>query len=267
MSTTDYSPSLNESTRSSQKMKADEGKDTNKKPIEIEALSGDMSAAFSLPPPQLPFTLPKLSLEQKKQLRLGERIQFQSDMGREGSGFVVLDVAAPPNVVWECLLDFYSYPQTIPTVRDIQMFTNTHLSQDYTTEQPVEYQDGTLATLKYGVPSVTRAAFTLSKFRLKIAAIHKYRPHPLGDYMVFTLDPACTNLVLRNAKGVWHTQNNVEGLREGHTRVWLLCELKVSPILPKWIVDYAAQRAMPRATTWIKPTVEAAASLWLKQDD
>jgi len=186
-------------------------------------------------------------------------------MGREGSGFVVVDINAPAAVVWECLLDFYSYPQTIPTVRDVQMFTNTHMGQDYYSEDKVErYEDGTLATLKHGVPSVTRAAFTLSKFRLTIAAIHKYRPHPLGDYMVFTLDPACTNAVLKNAKGVWHTQSNPDGKGDDYTRVWLLCELKVSSLLPQWITNYAAKRAMPRATSWIKPHVEAAAELWWK---
>ena len=239
----------------------------SKKLTEMDALKGDVSAAFSMPPPPLPFTLPELTTEQKTMLQNGERVQYQSDMGREGSGFVVMDVKAPAAVVWECLLDFYSYPQTIPTVRGVQMFTNTHMNSDYYSEAAIEkkeYQDGTLATLKHGIPSVTRAAFTLSKFRLKIAAIHKYRPHPLGDYMVFTLDPACTNLVLKNAKGVWHTQTNPDGRGEEYTRVWLLCELGVSPLLPQWITDYAAKRAMPRATTWVKPTVEAAADLWFK---
>jgi len=39
----------------------------------------------------------------------------------------------------------------------------------------------------------------------------------------------------------------------------------VSNLLPIWIVDYAARKAMPRATTWLKPQVEAAASLWLRE--
>mmetsp|Transcript_12159 Transcript_12159/g.14138 ORF Transcript_12159/g.14138 Transcript_12159/m.14138 type:complete len:711 (+) Transcript_12159:185-2317(+) len=240
---------------------------TNNTLTVVDAFKGDVSAAFSVPPPPLPFTLPKLSKSQNAELLNGERVQYQSDMGREGSGYIAVDVKAPASVVWECLLDFYSYPQTIPTVRDVQMFTNTHLKQDYYSEKAVErlkYEDGTLATLKHGVPSVTRAAFTLSKFRLKIAAIHKYRPHPQGDYMVFTLDPACTNVVLQNAKGVWHTQSNPDGRGEEYTRVWLLCELKVSSLLPKWIVDYAARKAMPRASSWIKPHCEAAADLWFK---
>lgn len=53
---------------------------------------------------------------------------------------------------------------------------------------------------------------------------------------------------------------------QGYTRVWLLCELKVSRVLPSFIVDYAAKRAMPRATTWLRPQVEAAAELWLKDE-
>lgn len=53
-------------------------------------------------------------------------------------------------------------------------------------------------------------------------------------------------------------------LSQEYTRVWLLCEVKVSSVLPSFIVDYTAKRAMPRATTWLKPQVEAAATLWLK---
>ena len=176
------------------------------------ALMSDNSAAFnSIPIEPLPFSIPKLTDTQLALVRSGERVQEQSRMGREGNGFVVVDVQAPEDVVWGCLLDFYSYPEIIPTVRDITMYTNTHLDQDYMAEKAVEYEDGTTAVLKVGVPSVTRASFTLSKFRLKIAAIHKYRPHPKGDYMIFTLDPAMTNFVLKSAKGVWHTQAEPDG--------------------------------------------------------
>lgn len=176
-----------------------------------DAFSGDMSAAFSMPVDPLPFERPPLTSEQEDLLRRGERIQYQREMGNQGFGYVVMDVQAPPDIVWDCLLDFHSYPQLIPTVRDIRMYTNTHLERDYRAEKPIDYEDGTVATLKHGVPSVTRAAFTLSKFRLNIAAIHKYTPHPEGDFMIFTLDPACTNFVLQFAKGVWYTQSDPYG--------------------------------------------------------
>ena len=234
--------------------------------VEKETFSKDVSFA-SLPPREpLPFALPTLSAEQSRRVINGERVQYQDDMGRAGSGFVVWDVKAPASVVWDCLLDFQSYPQTIPTVREVVMYTKTHLKEeDYRNEKPLDFEDGTVAICKHGVPSVTRAQFSLSKFRLKIAAVHKYRPHPRGDYMIFTLDPASTNMVLKYAKGIWYTQSNPDG-KEGHTRVWLLCELRVSRLLPQWIVDYAAARAMPRATTWLKPQTEAAAMLWLKDE-
>ena len=222
-----------------------------------------VSATFARSSETLPFELPKLDSKQYRQLMNGERVQYQDDMGLAGSGFVVWDVKAPSSVVWDCLLDFKSYPQTIPTVREVTMYTNTHLKEDYRAEKPLDFEDGTAAICKHGIPSVTRAQFSLSKFRLKIAAMHTYRPHSNGDYMVFTLDPASTNMVLKYAKGIWHTQSNPDG-KEGYTRVWLLCELRVSKLLPQWIVDYAAARAMPRATTWLKPQVEAAATLWLK---
>lgn len=203
----------------------------------------------------LPFRLPTLTSEQRRRLAAGERIQEQSKMGREGSGFVVLDVKAPPYVVWECLLDFEAYPEYIGTVKRMTMFTNTHLSSSYLAEKPILPGFGR-ETRHYGVASISRASFVLSKFQLKIAAVHKYQPHPDGHYMIFTLDRANKNLVLKDAKGIWYTQANPDGLGEDITRVWLLCEVRVSSVLPGMIVDYVAERAMPRATNWIRPTVE-----------
>lgn len=211
----------------------------------------------------LPFTLPQITKEQRELLAAGERIQEQSKMGREGKGFVVLDVKAPPYAVWECLLDFEAYPENIGTVRSMKMFTNTHLKSSYISEKPVLPGTGR-ETRHYGNASITRAKFVLSKFRLNIAAIHEYRPHPAGHYMEFTLDKACTNLVLQDAKGIWYTQSDPDGRGEEYTRVWLFCEVQVSPMLPSFIVDYAANKAMPRATAWLKPTVEAAAKEFLQ---
>ena len=177
---------------------------------EVEAIKADVPAAYTEP---LPFTLPKLSADQCRRLSAGERIQEQSKMGRDGSGYVVIDIKAPPYVVWECLLDFESYPQTIPTVRDVRFFSSEHLKSGYHSEKPIDPSTGR-ELRHYGTPSTTRAAFILSKFRLNIAAIHNYRPHPDGHYMVFTLDPECTNYVLRSAKGIWYTETNPDGRGE-----------------------------------------------------
>jgi hypothetical protein len=189
-----------------------------KKPSdEVEALLSDVPAAVAPSREPLPFQLPQLTQEQRQLLHAGERIQEQTKMGRDGSGYVVVDVKAPPYVVWECLLDFESYTETIPTVREVTMLTSTHLKSGYHAEKPMFPINGRQLR-HYGTPSLTRAAFTLSKFRLNIAAIHNYRPHPDGHFMVFTLDPDCTNLVLKSAKGIWYTQSNPDD--RGEVRHW-----------------------------------------------
>lgn len=181
----------------------------SRKPSDFDVIRGDVPAATKFIEP-LPFKLPKLSAEQKKFLEQGERVQEQSRMGREGSGFVVIDVKAPPFVVWECLLDFESYPETIPTVRGMQLYTSEKLNIGFVNEKPVLPGTGR-ETRHYGTPSITRASFVLSKFRLNIAAIHRYTPHPEGDYMEFTLDRSCTNMVLKGAKGIWYTEKDPDG--------------------------------------------------------
>mmetsp|Transcript_1453 Transcript_1453/g.3737 ORF Transcript_1453/g.3737 Transcript_1453/m.3737 type:complete len:514 (+) Transcript_1453:255-1796(+) len=225
-----------------------------RKPREFDVIRGDMPSANAFVEP-LPFKLPELTKDQKLKLVNGKRIQEQSRMGREGSGYVVMDVEAPPYVVWECLLDFESYPELIPTVKSMQLYTSTKLNTGFISEKPVLPGTGR-ETRHYGTPSITRASFILSKFRFNIAAIHRYTPHPQGDYMVFTLDPSCTNMVLKGAKGTWYTEENPDG-RKGVTRVYLLAGLQISRALPKFVVDYAAERAMPRATKWLRPEVEA----------
>lgn len=182
---------------------------TSRKPTDFDVIRGDVPAANQFAEP-LPFQLPKLSADQLRRLADGERIQEQSRMGREGAGYVVLDVQAPPYVVWECLLDFESYPDIIPTVRAMQLYTSEKLNTGYVNEKPVLPGTGR-ETRHYGTPSVTRASFVLSKFRLNIAAVHRYTPHPDGDYMEFTLDKSCTNMVLRGAKGIWHVKANPDG--------------------------------------------------------
>jgi len=234
-----------------------------RKPKDFDVIRGDVPSATAFVEP-LPFKLPNLSTDQKKKLINGERIQEQSRMGREGSGYVILDVEAPPYIVWECLLDFESYPELIPTVKSMQLYTSTKLNTGFTSEKPVLPGTGR-ETRHYGTPSITRASFILSKFRLNIAAIHRYTPHPQGDYMEFTLDPSCTNVVLKGAKGTWYTEESPDG-REGFTRVYLLAGLQISRALPKFIVDYAAERAMPRATKWLRPEVEALKEEWLSDD-
>jgi len=147
--------------------------------------------------------------------------------------FIQQDVQADEESVWHCLLDFEAYTENIHTVRSMKMIETSSTQR------------------RYNKPSTTRASFSVSKFHLTINTILQYFPHKCGHYMELSLDNALSNAALQQAKGIWYT----EVISPTVTRVWLLCDLKLSPILPPFIVDCAASKAMPRASSWIRPAV------------
>lgn len=180
----------------------------------------------------LPFTLPTLSAAQQSALTdRGEIVMQQEEMGRQGSGFVVQDIQGDQATVWQALLEFDRYADRIHTVR----------SATIQGRQPA----------RFGTPSTTRATFSVSKFHLSISCILQYRPQQ--NYLELSLDNGLQNSALQHAKGYWYT----EAISPTTTRVWLLCDLTLSPWLPSFIVDTAAASAMPRASTWLWPAVQA----------
>jgi hypothetical protein len=88
--------------------------------------------------------IPELTAEDKRTLQSGGRVQMQQRSGRAGTGWVVVEVLADPDLVFAALTDFRQYTDMIPTVR------------------------GT--TVYYEAGAVCKAQYLLSKFRLKINA-------------------------------------------------------------------------------------------------
>lgn len=66
--------------------------------------------------------LPVLSEEDLTQLRAGQRVQKQTREGGSGSGSVVVDVRADPDVVLGLLTKYEDYAEMIDTVRRCEVF-------------------------------------------------------------------------------------------------------------------------------------------------
>lgn len=66
--------------------------------------------------------LPLLSEEDLTQLRAGQRVQKQTREGGSGSGSVVVDVRADPDVVLGLLTKYEDYAHMIDTVRQCEVF-------------------------------------------------------------------------------------------------------------------------------------------------
>lgn len=66
--------------------------------------------------------LPLLSEDDLTQLRAGQRVQKQTRQGGSGSGSVVVDVRADPDVVLGLLTKYEDYADMIDTVRQVEVF-------------------------------------------------------------------------------------------------------------------------------------------------
>jgi len=70
----------------------------------------------------------------------------------------------------------------------------------------------------------------------------------------FCLNKKRTNMIFKMAEGFWHVESPAD--RPGFSRVWLKADLVTSRIIPPLLLDYASARALPRATSWIRPYFE-----------
>lgn len=182
-------------------------------------------------------SLPPLSSTDKIRLTSGERMQWQSRMGREGFGWVCCEVKASADVVFNELTMFSRYNEMIPTVRDVKILSVSERTRS------------------------TAAEFSLSKFRLRVNVVKTIDNEK--KMIRFTLDKLRPNIALRKADGFWLVQPDHE--RTDYCRVWLYANVVASSLLPTVIVDYAASKALPRATSWLQ-TYFSARQSELKND-
>lgn len=177
-------------------------------------------------------TLPQLQLsaEELEKLQSGHAIRRQHQEGHKGSGIFVVDVDAPAHVVLDCLKSFEEYEHMIPVVRkaDVNFRESSHNLM--------------MALVDYKI----------SKFWLNVSVIHKV--NLAAGTVHFDLDCTNTNIVLKEASGCWRVEPLPGDQRR--CRVSLEVSLRASRLILPCLVDYAAQRALNRATFWLKPYVE-----------
>merc|ERR1719183_803759 len=173
--------------------------------------------------------LPKLAEDDLEALYRGERVQRQVRDGRVGTGMVVVDVNADVPTVFAVLTEIDRYPERIPTVR-----------------AALTYHRG---------EKLLKTQFQINK---------ELRCAREANMLEFKMDPERPAPFLTDASGFWFLEDvTSEGASEptpnavaARTRIWLVADIACSSLLPTAIVDYAAARALPRATSWLKPCME-----------
>lgn len=178
--------------------------------------------------------LPLLTVAEKECLDAGLRVQKQEIQGGEAWGAVVFDVHAPSSVVLDRLTDFASYPKMIPVVHNVVV-----QSRSATNDKSF----------------IARCTYQISKFLLGVSVAHTFDAD--ARLLRFELDSSQPCWSLQKASGYWYAEPNADDSER--TRVWLYCSLQASSFVPASLLDYAAERALRRATDWLKPHVE---NLW-----
>lgn len=188
---------------------------------------GGMSASLTDPLPELP----PLSQADKQRLRRGLAVQKQERRGGGGWGVVVMDVDASVSTVLGVLEAFEKYKDVIPSVRDVG---------------PVKREE-----VRDGLYRV-RCTYKLSRFRLAVSAVHVVDRSQRT--VRFGCDPSASGGLLREASGSWYVEPQADD--PSKSRVLFRCCLHAAEWVPQWLVEYGAQRALRRATSWLKPHVE-----------
>lgn len=168
--------------------------------------------------------LPELSRRDKYLLGCGQSIQTQQRAGGAGTGVIVLDVPASPDFVFDTLTRFQDYNKFIPTVRSVHVYSSTSTTNE--------------------------AEFAVSRFFLKMNIRHTIFPDQ--RVIKFTLDESRTNIVLREATGLWFVHSPPDRA-QGWSRVYFKADVRASRLVPGPVVDYAASKALARATNWMQP--------------
>lgn len=196
-------------------------------------LTGDWG--LLLPPAEQPKrpSLPRLTTTELQALLAGDRVQRQSRVGPVGHGLVVMDVHAEMATVLAVLSDVQRYPQRIDTVREAVVHPCSHIHRN-----------------------MCKARFKLSRFKLDVQ-VELYRSNA-RNMLEFRLDKSAgmQGAAFDEARGYWYLEPCPER-EEGWTRVWLNARVQCSPLLPASVIDLAATKALPRATTWLAPVCEA----------
>mmetsp|Transcript_3840 Transcript_3840/g.8764 ORF Transcript_3840/g.8764 Transcript_3840/m.8764 type:complete len:360 (+) Transcript_3840:181-1260(+) len=174
--------------------------------------------------------LPRLTDLELRQLERGERVQRQMRRNLIGQGLVVVDVKADLSTVMSVLSDIERYPSRIETVRTARIVPGSKGADR------------------------CRAEFSLSRFHLQVGVNLRLRREM--NLLEFSLDRSrqFPPPPFEEAQGFWFVEPSPE--RAGYSRIWLSSKVTCSPLLPAMIVDYAAARALPRATTWLRREIE-----------
>jgi hypothetical protein len=173
----------------------------------------------------------ELTDEQQKKLAAGDLVIItieDEDIG--GRGIAVLDIAAPPDVVWSRITGYGNYPEWVGPVKEAEV---------YRTEGNDTYTRVKISGFLYGYEYFLRNTW-----------------HPEQDMLTWVMDYDRRS-DFDDCVGAWFVE--AHPAKEGWSRAWFSSDLKLRAKIPGFLMDFIKKQGLKDATSWVKEQSEKAA--------
>lgn len=153
----------------------------------------------------------KLTNQQDQILLSGQSVKVSEKKGNGGRGFVIQDVHAPPQVIWERILDFPGYTEMVPRVKSCDNYF--------------------LETFSDGSKNI-KTAMTVSVLGAKINYFIEHKFQPDDQCLTWTLDYDRRS-DLEESVGYWFVQGHPDP--ELSSTGWSRVYYSVDVVTPSWL--------------------------------
>ncbi|CAM9117588.1 unnamed protein product [Chrysoparadoxa australica] len=179
----------------------------------------------------------KIGKKEESDLDKGNMVQEKIQVGRQGRAIAVQDVHAPPEYVWDRILDFNNYKNMAPKVQDCY---------NYYTER---MRNGT---------EIIKTRLRLNVFGVKFDNYIYHTHFPAENTVTWTLDYSKRS-DLDDSVGLWHVTPHPKASAEkgDWSRVYYSVSLRVPSWVPGLVISYLQKKAIREANTWVKREAEA----------
>lgn len=178
----------------------------------------------------------RLDSSDEKTLASGQPWFSVQRKGQIGIGKAVVDVAAPPDIVWGQLLDFDKYPGKVPKVGTCKVYNKR--------------REGRSQRI-----FVHFISPLLPGYKFQYYCDHTYEVRKSS--MTWSLDYDRLS-DFEDVQGHWHVEPHPEN--EGWARVFYEVQLMTPKYLPSIVVNLLTSRAIKDATTWVRTFSEKEAA-------
>ena len=172
---------------------------------------------------------PPLSAKDLATLNSGKPVQQTVEVNGAGRAMATFDVAAPPSLVWDCILDLKNYPRMVPGVSAVELYRGPTTS---------------------GGVTLTSAKWTLSMLGYRVSYFVETRYEPRLQSMTFRLDYSRES-DLDDSVGYWHVAPLPQADGRMHSRVTYMAALGLRGYWPKAIIDILFATTLGKATAWV----------------